>query len=58
MKSQHEWCAKSGYKKIQTRTKNRFRDMLLLNIQFGFEIIGIHDSDEGGPKIILEKKIL
>ncbi len=58
MKSQHEWCAKSGYKKIQTRTKNRFRDMLLLNIQFGFEIIGIHDSDEGGSKIILEKKIL
>lgn len=57
MKIQHEWCRESGYKKIQTKTQNRFRDMLLLNISYGFDIVGFHDSDEGGPKIVLEKKI-
>lgn len=57
MKIQHDWCRESGYKKIQTKTQNRFRDMLLLNIRFGFEVIGFHDSDDGGPKIVLEKKI-
>ncbi len=58
MRHQHQWCQENGYKKIQTKTQNRFRDMLLLNIRFGFEIIGMHDSNEGGPKIILEKKLL
>lgn len=56
MRAQHEWCRTNGYRKIQTKTQNRFRDMLLLNIQFGFDIIGFHQSDKG-PKIILEKML-
>lgn len=55
MKKQHEWCQMNGYSKVQTKTQNRFREMLLLNIRFGFDIIGYHMSNEGGPKIILEK---
>lgn len=57
MKLQHDWCKKKGYGKIQTKTQNRFRHMLLLNIRFGFDVVGFHASDEGGPKIVLEKKI-
>jgi len=52
---QHEWCRKQGYSKISTKTQNRFQSMLILNIKFGFEICGFYMSDEGGPKIILEK---
>lgn len=55
MKKQHDWCQKNGYSKVQTKTQNRFREMLLLNISFGFDIIGYHMSNEGGPKIVLEK---
>lgn len=55
MRAQHTWCKENGYKKIQTKTQNRFREMLLLNIKFGFDVIGYQISDEGGPKIILEK---
>ncbi len=55
MKRQHEWCRKQGYQKVQTKTQNRFRDMLILNIKHGFNIIGTHQSDEGGFKIVLEK---
>lgn len=57
MKTQHEWCRKNGYKKIQTKTQNRFRDMLLLNIRFGFDIVGYQLSDEGGAKILLERNV-
>jgi len=54
---QHDWCQREGYKKIQTKTQNRFRSMLILNLNHGFEVIGTHDSGEAGMKIILEKKI-
>jgi GNAT superfamily N-acetyltransferase len=58
MKHQHEWCRKQGYKKIQTKTLNSFRDMLILNLNHGFEVIGYHESSERGPKIMLEKKLV
>ncbi len=54
---QHDWCREQGYSRILTKTQNRFRDMLLLNIKFGFDVIGFHASDEGGPKILLEKRL-
>ncbi len=57
MDSQHEWCRKQGYKKIQTKTQNRFHDMFVLNLKYGFDVIGCHESDEGGMKIVLEKKL-
>lgn len=57
MKKQHQWCTQAGYKRIQTKTQNRFREMLILNIKHGFEIIGTHLSHESGMKIILEKKL-
>lgn len=57
MKAQHEWCTKQGYVRVQTKTQNRFRSMLLLNIKNGFDIIGTHSSDQGGMKIVLEKKL-
>lgn len=57
MLKQHEWCLAKGYRKVRTKTLNRFREMLLLNIKAGFNIIGLHESDDGGSKIILEKKL-
>ena len=57
MKAQHEWARTQGYKRLQTKTQNRFRDMLLLNIRSGFNIVGYHSSDEGGAKIVLEKEL-
>lgn len=57
MKKQHQWCEQTGYKKIQTKTLNRFPNMLILNIQNGFEIIGTYSSGDKGMKIVLEKKL-
>lgn len=55
MLSQHEWCKQQGYKKVQTKTQNRFKEMLLLNLQNGFEVVGTHPADKHGLKIVLEK---
>jgi len=57
MEKQHEWCQSSGYKKIVTKTKNRWRDMIILNLRQGFEIIGTYTDGHGEAKLILEKKL-
>ncbi len=55
MKLQHDWCQKQGYEKIQTKTQNKFREMLSLNINAGFNIIALEKSRNGEDKIVLEK---
>ena len=57
MKMQHEYLKENGYKTVQTKTKNQWRDMLIMNIKNGFDIIGTYTDDQGEPKIILEKKL-
>jgi GNAT superfamily N-acetyltransferase len=57
MNAQHEWCRKQGYSKIGTKTQNRFKAMLMLNIKNGFEIIGTDPTDKDGMKILMEKRI-
>lgn len=56
MELQHQFCLENGYKSIQTRTKNQFRSMLILNLKSGFDIIGTYTDAKGDPKIIMEKK--
>ncbi len=57
MKQQYGYVKESEYKAVQTHTKNKWRQMLILNIKNGFDIIGTYTDNEGEPKIILEKKL-
>ena len=57
MAAQEAWCRKNGFQYLQTKTKNRFREMLLLNIKSGFHIVGLIESEQRGTKIILEKML-
>ncbi len=54
---QHDWCTREGYHTIRTHTKNRFKNMLILNLKNGFDVIGTFTDQQGEPKIILEKKL-
>lgn len=57
MKIQHDWCAKQGFERIETRTRDSFGEMLSLNLKFGFKVVGLlHESPES-TKIILQKKL-
>lgn len=57
MEIQHQYLREKKYKKVQTKTKNQWRSMLILNIKHGFDVIGTYTDDKGEPKIILEKKL-
>lgn len=57
MKRQHDWCRRNGYWTIRTHTKNKWKDMLILNLKHGFDVIGTYTDEKGEPKIILEKKL-
>ncbi len=54
MRQQHDWCQKNGYHTIRTQTYNQWRDMLVLNIRAGFDIIGTVQNKRG-LTIVLEK---
>lgn len=58
MKKQHHYIKQRGYKVIQTKTINRWRSMLILNIKHGFDVIDIYTDENGLHKIILEKNLL
>src|SRR5690606_33178693 len=51
MKRQHQYAENSGYQVIQTKTKNNWRSMLLLNIKNGFDVIGTYTDQDGEIKI-------
>lgn len=56
MQRQHEWCKQQGYKRITTRTTNQWRNMLILNLRHGFDIVNVVLNDYGEERIVLVKK--
>ncbi|MBW8349658.1 GNAT family N-acetyltransferase [Bacillus sp. IITD106] len=57
MDKQHEFLREHGYKMVQTKTKNRWRQMLILNLKNGFNIMDTYTDKNGEIKIILEKNL-
>lgn len=55
MDIQHNFLRENGYKEVKTKTKNQYREMLLLNIKSDFDVIGCYTDDLGETKIILKK---
>lgn len=58
MEKQHQYLKENGYSVIQTKTMNKWRSMLVLNIKNGFDVIDTYIDEKGLHKIILEKKLL
>jgi hypothetical protein len=58
MEQQHQYLKENGYHIVQTKTMNKWRSMLILNIKSGFDIIETYTNDKGVHKIILEKNLL
>jgi len=58
MKQQHDMVKSKGYQYVTTQTKNEFKDMLILNLNSGFDVIGVRQSlGSPSPAILLEKKL-
>jgi ribosomal protein S18 acetylase RimI-like enzyme len=54
---QHQELKALGFVKVQTKTQNRFRDMIILNLKSGFEIVDTFVEDGKGFQIVLEKRL-
>lgn len=52
---QHTWALNQGYQKIRTKSMNRFKPMIILNLQNGFDIKKVYTNELGQTKIIFEK---
>jgi ribosomal protein S18 acetylase RimI-like enzyme len=52
MRRQHRLLERAGFQEVRCHTRNRFRGMLLMSIEQGFDIIGIV-----GDRLILSKKL-
>ena len=54
---QHQELKALGFVKVQTKTQNRFRDMIILNLKSGFEIVDTFVEEGKGIQILLEKRL-
>lgn len=55
---QHRVAKELGYSYVRTHTKNKYREMLILNLRSGFEITGVYKNlQEAHQGIILEKAL-
>ncbi len=57
MRHQHHHLVEKGYSVVQTKTMNKWRHMLILNLKRGFDITGTYSDKNGETKIILEKRL-
>ncbi|WP_397538555.1 GNAT family N-acetyltransferase [Rummeliibacillus pycnus] len=57
MKNQHQFLKEEGYRTVQTKTMNKWRSMLILNIKNGFDVVNTQIDSQGIHKILLEKKL-
>nr|WP_034746788.1 GNAT family N-acetyltransferase [Halalkalibacter wakoensis] len=57
MEKQHQYIKDNGYSVVQTKTMNKWRSMLILNIKNGFDVIDTYVDKNGLHKIVLEKKL-
>ncbi|MBT8273879.1 MAG: GNAT family N-acetyltransferase [Bacteroidia bacterium] len=46
-----------GYHKLRTKSMNRFKPMMALNLKNGFDILDVYTNESGQTKIIFEKDI-
>jgi len=58
MEKQHQYLRANGYSVVQTKTMNKWRSMLVLNIKNGFDVIDTYTDEKGLHKILLEKNLL
>jgi GNAT superfamily N-acetyltransferase len=58
MREQHRLAKELGYAYVRTRTKNKYREMLVLNIKNGFDVTGVYKEMSAKMHgIILEKSL-
>ena len=56
-KLQENWCKKKQFSKIRTKSMNKFKPMLILNLKNDFNIVHVYTNQKKQTKIVFEKLI-
>ena len=54
---QEFWAKENHFKKLRTKSMNRFKPMMILNLKNGFNIISVYTNDSDQTKVVFEKNI-
>jgi hypothetical protein len=54
---QEEKVKAKGYQTLRTKSMNRFKPMVILNLKNGFDIKSVYTNDVGQTKIVFEKPL-
>ncbi len=54
---QEQWAKTNGFTKLRTKSMNRFRAMMILNLKNGFNITNVYTNARGQTKIVFEKPL-
>ena len=57
MRRQHQWATEQGFLSLETKAKNDSKDMLILDLKFGFDVVGSYTDELGEAKLILKKEL-
>jgi predicted GNAT superfamily acetyltransferase len=55
--TQEQEVKAKGYESIRTKSMNRFKPMMILNLKNGFDIKSVYTNDVGQTKIVFEKSL-
>lgn len=54
---QEQWAKRNGFIGLRTKSMNRFKEMMILNLKNGFEITKVYTNTKGQTKIVFEKQL-
>ena len=57
MRRQHQWAKENGFKVLQTKSRNRFHDIIRLNLKSGFEIVGTEKEKNDDITVLFQKTL-
>jgi len=55
---QEQKVREKGYIKLRTKSMNRFKPMMILNLKNGFDIVQVYTNDSGQTKVVFEKHLV
>lgn len=54
---QEQKVIEKGYLKMRTKSMNRFKPMMILNLKNSFNIVQVYTNEKGQTKVVFEKNI-
>lgn len=52
-----EYALNYGFKKLRSKSMNRFKPMIILNLKSGFDIVKVYTNSKEQTKIVFEKNL-